>query len=373
MKKTSHKIHLWLSIPLGIVITVICFTGAMLVFEQEITRALNRHLYEVEIPQGKERLNLSEIMTTVRNAYPEMEISSVRIPSSPEETYQVSFSNGGKKTLFLNPYTGEDTGWSKSYPFFQTMRKLHRWLLDAPETKGSMSAGKFIVGVSTIAMTVILITGLVIWIPRSRKALKNRLSVACGKGTGRFMYDSHVALGFYATAFLLIMSLTGPTWSFGRYRKAAYALLGAETQKHAPERGDVGNKENKRQKDRQDNFIAYDTALKEIQGRYGKYNYIRLGKGEASVVLSGNGSRMKSDNIRFDPVTGKITEIKRFEDSSFRQNMKGFIYSLHVGTWGGYITKVLYFLAALTGATLPLTGYYLWFKKKRKNKHKKIE
>ena len=42
MNKTLHKIHLWLSIPLGLIITVICFTGATLVFEQDITRALNK-------------------------------------------------------------------------------------------------------------------------------------------------------------------------------------------------------------------------------------------------------------------------------------------------------------------------------------------
>ena len=49
MKKTLHKIHLWLSIPLGLIITVICFTGATLVFEQDITRALNKNLYQVEV------------------------------------------------------------------------------------------------------------------------------------------------------------------------------------------------------------------------------------------------------------------------------------------------------------------------------------
>ena len=37
MRKLFAKIHLWLSIPLGILISIICLTGAILVFEQEIT------------------------------------------------------------------------------------------------------------------------------------------------------------------------------------------------------------------------------------------------------------------------------------------------------------------------------------------------
>lgn len=369
MKKTLHKIHLWLSIPLGLIITVICFTGATLVFEQDITRALNKHLYQVEVPQGKERLNTREIINIVQGRHDGMEISSVNIPKATDATYQVSFNNEGRKVLFVNPYTGESIGWSKSYPFFQTMRKLHRWFLDAPKSKGSMSTGKLIVGISTIAMTIILISGLVIWIPRTSKALKNRLTVTCSKGTRRLMYDSHVALGFYATIFLLLMALTGPTWSFGWYREAAYTLLGAEPQTsnqqpgHA--HGHTDKKESSNTERNQDNTIAYDIVLKEIQDIYTDYNYIKLGKNEATVSLNKFGYKYKSDKIKFNPKTGEIISVKKFEENTVRQNLRWLIYSLHVGTWGGPLTKILYFIAALIGATLPLTGYYLWMKKKK--------
>lgn len=369
MKETLHKIHLWLSIPFGLIITVICFTGATLVFEQDITRALNKHLYHVEIPQGKERLSPSEVINIVQDRHDEMEISSVSIPKAADATYQISFSNGGKKVLFVNPYTGESIGWSKSYPFFQTMRKLHRWFLDVPKSKGSMSVGKLIVGVSTIAMTVILISGLVIWIPRTRKALKNRLTVTCGKGVRRLMYDSHVALGFYATIFLLLMALTGPTWSFGWYREAAYTLLGAEpqtsNQQSGHSHGHTDKKESSNTERKQDNTIAYDVVLKEIQDIYTDYNYIKLSKNEATVSLNKFGYKYKSDKVKFNPKTGVITSVKKFEENTVRQNLRWLIYSLHVGTWGGPVTKILYFLAALIGATLPLTGYYLWMKKKK--------
>lgn len=370
MKKLLHKIHLWLSIPLGLIITVICFTGATLVFEQDITRALNKNLYQVEIPQGKKRLLPSEVIDILQESHEGMKISSISIPQSPEATYQVSFNNEGRKVLFVNPYTGESIGWSKSYPFFQTMRKLHRWFLDAPQSRESMSIGKLIVGISTLAMTIILISGLVIWAPRTRNALKSRLTVTCNKGTRRLMHDSHVALGFYATIFLLLMALTGPTWSFGWYREAAYSLLGAEPQSQNPQTGHShghdNKKENGKTEHRQENAIAYDTALMEIQSLYSDYNNIKLSKNEATVSLNKNGYRQKSDNVKFNPKTGKITEIRKFEDNSVRQNLRGLIYSLHVGTWGGPVTKVLYFLAALIGATLPLTGYYLWLKKRRR-------
>lgn len=113
------------------------------------------------------------------------------------------------------------------------MRKLHRWLMDAPAYKGAKSAGKVIVGVTTLIMVIILVSGVVIWVPRTRKALKNRLAVSCTKGWWRFWYDSHVSLGIYATVFLLVMALTGLTWSFQWYRTVAYGLLGVSTARPA--------------------------------------------------------------------------------------------------------------------------------------------
>lgn len=41
---------------------------------------------------------------------------------------------------------------------------------------------------------------------------------------------------------------------------------------------------------------------------------------------------------------------------------------VHVGSWLGGLTRLLNFLAALLGATLPLTGYYLWLRRLR-NRH----
>ena len=48
MKKVFRKIHLWLSVPFGLLITLICFSGAMLVFETEVMELCHRDLYYVE-------------------------------------------------------------------------------------------------------------------------------------------------------------------------------------------------------------------------------------------------------------------------------------------------------------------------------------
>lgn len=53
-----------------------------------------------------------------------------------------------------------------------------------------------------------------------------------------------------------------------------------------------------------------------------------------------------------------------FGDLMEPSELRRLFYSLHTGAWGGILTKTIYFLSALTGAVLPWTGYYLWFKKR---------
>lgn len=365
MKKIFKKIHLWLSVPFGLIISIICLTGATLVFEKELTRAGNPHLYTVEYKEGSKPLKPSEIIARISQQTGDtLKISSLQVAGNPKEAWMVSFTNAGQHQLSVNPYSGEINGWVEGNSFFQTVRKLHRWLLDAPAQKGASSTGKTIVGITTLLMVVILISGIVLWWPRTHKSLQNRLKVSCTKGSFRFWYDSHVSLGFYVTIFLLVMALTGLTWSFRWYRTGFYALFGASTEQpkqSAPAHEDNNKKEKKNEPERL-NYLAWDAALAELQNRYETYGTIQLSKNSAQVIQSG---KQKGDTASFDIHTGNITEIKVYniDEQPMSNKMKGLIYSLHTGQWGGMLTRIIYFLSAFIGGILPLTGYYLWIKR----------
>lgn len=372
MKKSFKRIHLWLSVPFGLIISIVCLTGAALVFEREINEKINSHLYNVEAPEGARPMKLSDLARLVSEQVNDsLAIATFVIPAERNRSYQVTFSNLRRRSLCVNQYTGEVLGWPKSPPAFQTIRKLHRWLMDAPERKGDKSVGKVAVGTATLAMVFVLLTGLVIWWPRTRKVLKNRLQVSCTKGSRRFFYDSHVALGFYSMIFLLTMALTGLTWSFGWYRTAAYALLGASEKAQQPENGRPKEKggEKKRQK-KQTDYTAWDKAAANIAGLYsGDYTSITIGNGTAQVTKSSEGHLRHTDELAFNTKDGLIEDIKTWGEVSRSQKARGWFYAFHTGAWGGLLTKILYFIAALIGGILPLTGYYLWIKRTRK-KHK---
>ena len=71
-----------------------------------------------------------------------------------------------------------------------------------------------------------------------------------------------------------------------------------------------------------------------------------------------------SGQVPFDPATGKITEIQLYKDLPKSAKIRGWIYSVHAGTWGGLTTRILSCLVSLLGAVFAITGYYFWIKKK---------
>ena len=396
MKKIFRKIHLWLSVPFGLIITLVCFSGAMLVFENEVNEWSRPDLYYVETVK-ESPLSMDKLLEKVATTLPDsVSVTGVSISSDPGRAYQVSLSKPRRASLYVDQYTGEVKGKSERSGFFMFMFRMHRWLLDSmnPGNEG-IFWGKMIVGVSTLLLVFVLISGIVIWWPRTRKALKNSLKITATKGWRRFWYDLHVAGGMYALIFLLAMALTGLTWSFPWYRTAFYKVFGVEVQQRAAQgheqKSDAQKRDTKlaahREKKREGNevrkgersrrpennhsdmysvtspFVYWQEIYDKLRRQNPEYKQISISSGTASVSFNRFGNQRASDRYSFNTDNGEFTETSLYQHQDKSGKIRGWIYSVHVGNWGGMFTRILTFIAALLGAALPLTGYYLWIKR----------
>lgn len=396
MKKIFRKIHLWLSVPFGLIITLVCFSGAMLVFENEANEWFRRDLYYVETVKGSP-LPMDKLLEKVATTLPDsVAVTGVSISSDPGRAYQVSLSKPRRASLYVDQYTGEVKGKSERSGFFMFMFRMHRWLLDSmnPGNEG-IFWGKMIVGVSTLLLVFVLISGIIIWWPRTRKALKNSLKITATKGWRRFWYDLHVAGGMYALIFLLAMALTGLTWSFPWYRTAFYKVFGVEVQQRAAQgheqKSDAQKRNTKlaahREKKREGNevrkgersrrpennhsdmysvtspFVYWQEIYDKLRRQNPEYKQISISSGTASVSFNRFGNQRASDRYSFNTDNGEFTETSLYQHQDKSGKIRGWIYSVHVGNWGGMFTRILTFIAALLGSALPLTGYYLWIKR----------
>lgn len=402
MRKIFRNIHLWLSVPFGILITLICFSGAALVFEKEVMELCHRELYFVKKAEAAP-LPMEQLMTKVAATLPDsISVTGVNISSDPERAYQVTLSKPRRASMYVDQYTGEIMGKYERAPFFNFMFRMHRWLLDSMKQDGGIFWGKMIVGTSTLMFVFVLISGIVVWWPRTRKALKNSLKIVANKGWRRFWYDLHVAGGMYALVFLLAMALTGLTWSFQWYRTGFYKTFGVEVQpsmghgnaaanatakggkrEESPEgrSGRPGNRGEKpegrgehsesREGRKRSPYTNWQQVYEQLAEANPDYKLISISDGSASVALPRFGNQRGTDRYKFNPRNGEITETTLYKDLDNSGKIRGWIYSVHVGSWGGMLTRILTFIAALVGASLPLTGYYLWIRRLKKRKIKR--
>ena len=379
-RKLFKKLHLWLSLPFGLIIMTTCLTGALLVFEKEITELVRHDSYTIPVRKTG-RLSLQSLLERVASETPDsVQITSVTIPISPNRAYTVGLSKPRRAGVLVDPYTGKIVGQSGRLPFFTTVRELHRWLLDSmkPDSEG-IFWGRVIVGTSTLLFVFILLTGLFLWWPKKLKGVGKRLKISLRQGRQRLFTDLHTVGGVYVFVLLLAMAMTGLTWSFEWYRTGFYKVFGAEMAEAG--KGDKGPKKDKRKDVPREegteqaklpaSYIYWEEVVSYvIEVSEADYTEITVKDGEVEVPLAGLGNIRATDSFRFDKKTGQVTEYKAYREVKRDKKLRGWIYSIHTGAWGGLFTRICYVLAALFGASLPLTGYYIFYQRKWGKKRK---
>ena len=113
-------------------------------------------------------------------------------------------------------------------------------------------------------------------------------------------------------------------------------------------------------------FVYWQEIYDKLRRQNPEYKQISISSGTASVSFNRFGNQRASDRYSFNTDNGEFTETSLYQHQDKSGKIRGWIYSVHVGNWGGMFTRILTFIAALLGAALPLTGYYLWIKKTHK-------
>jgi uncharacterized iron-regulated membrane protein len=379
MKLFFRRIHLYLGLTAGIVISITCLTGAALVFEKELQSVIYPERYYVK-PQ-EVTVPLSELVTSLRRHVPEAKVAGIKIYKDPKRSVEISFTEEDQKPhtaaaskkpqagagpasnqAFMNPYTGNLISlYTHRNSFFYTIFSLHRWLLAG-------DAGKLIVGVSTSIFLFILITGFVLWWPEKKKKLKQRLRVKFGAGWKRLLHDLHITLGFYSAIFLFLFAFTGLAWSFEWFNNSIYWVTRSDNKRSEPPASVYAGTSTPVDLDRI--FSSVKQTVREVQ-----YYAVALPRDSSAsfavTVLSENPVHEKaSDQYYFDQYTGNLIGTNLYRDRNPGQKTRSIFYSIHVGSIAGLPGRIVAFGACILGFTFPVTGVILWLNRLKKQKRK---
>lgn len=363
-----NDVHLWLGLGSGIILFLVCFSGTILTFEDEI-KDLFAEDFTVE--GGDEKLSIEQLISVLES---EGMVSSVTVPAKDGEAYEFSVKESPEQrrgtTYYVNPYSAEFSKKRESSldGFFFSMFKLHRWLLL------DSSIGRPIVGVATIIFLILSITGIVLWFPKKKinwKTLKPGFKIKFSARWKRINHDLHNTLGFYVCIFLVIMSLTGLCWSFQWYRDLGSEVMGAQI--FGGRGGPRVESEAQIDEDEMISIAAVEKITAQELNYEGKTS-ISFPSGDKGVYSirkyeSAKLSPLIADNLIVDR-DGKVLKKEVFNDKPINLRIASLIKPLHTGSIYGGFSKLLYFLACLIATSLPITGTFIWIHKMKKKPKK---
>ncbi len=392
--RISAWLHLWLGLFTGAIVVVVCLTACIWVFNDEIRRYITEPETRVE-QQDKAVLTPGQIQTHALAAYPgrQMGYATYRQGATIDvhlNDISKDEKGGGKKkkrgkrggsgvTLKMNPYTGAiiraDMRREGDTDFFRTILNGHRFLWLPYEI------GRPIVNYSILIFLLIMITGLIMWFPRkwNKNTRDASFKVKWNAKFKRLNYDLHNVFGFYSLLFLLIIGTTGIVYGIEWFSKGLYWVSSAGTESLADydKLTSDSTQAGKYYSPIESMDVAWNKALAtypDAQGFYYGYPDTADAKSTISMyIYPSTYSSYKSRALHFDRHTGKQLAStspydQEFATASFATKLRKMNYDIHVGSILGLPGKIMAFFAALIGATLPITGFLVWWGKKKKSK-----
>ncbi|WP_276498683.1 PepSY-associated TM helix domain-containing protein [Pontibacter litorisediminis] len=385
-RKFFNDVHLWLGIASGLVLFVVCLTGTIYTFRDEVEQLMDPGKYRVEVPADAQPMAPSALIAQLEQEL-KGKVVNLSIPEDKASTYSVGIApasgpegkpneKGGEKgkggggrpaTYYVNPYTGAVVGTPESgtSEFFGTVMRLHRWLL----IEGDV--GKVIVGASTIIFTFLVLTGLVLWFPVKRKNWKQGLKIKTNAKWKRVNHDLHNTLGFYSSILLLIMALTGLCWSFEWYRDGLSSVMGSEVFKGRKEKpAPIAAAPTTATPE---DYVAQANLLLPYPGDL----RLSLPADDTTAVViqkskTGFFALAASDKVQLNKHNAEPLKVEKFSDKALNEQIVSLIKPLHLGNVYGTFSKILYFIACLIATSLPVTGTLIWINKLRKKKPGKV-
>jgi uncharacterized iron-regulated membrane protein len=202
LRRALFQVHLWIGIGLGLYIVVICVTGSVLVYRNELYTAATPTPIIAAV--AGERLTDDRLKERAVAAYPGYQVTNLFRARNRDAAVDIWLKRGPetRKRLF-DPYTGKDVGDSVSLGI-----RSVSWLLDLHDNLLSGPVGRTVNGFCGLLVTVLGLTGLMIWWPGIQR-WRRSLTVHRRVGWKRLNWDLHSAIGFWTVLSVLMFGITG--------------------------------------------------------------------------------------------------------------------------------------------------------------------
>ncbi len=366
LKKLTGKLHLWFGIGSGLVVVLLGITGCLLAFEVEI-RNITEPFRKVTA-ETKPFLPPSILKTIAEQHLDSKKALCIEYPGAGKAAIVSYYDETHYELLFLNPYTGEVSRHKNmKLDFFRVVLEGHFYLW-LPHRIGQPIAAS-----ATLVFLVMMITGLILWWPRNKQARKQRFAIKWNARWRRKNYDLHNVLGFYMTWVAVFLAITGLVFGFQWFAKSVYWVTSGGEAKQE----DIHPVSDTTQKAGIVNITdhLWRQHLPQVKPNESLALYFAHRPTDPVEVAINHrsGTYYNSDYYHYDQYSGKPMPAQgswegKFKDAKLADKIARMNYDMHVGAVLGFAGKLLAFFASLIAASLPVTGFLIWWGRRKKNR-----
>ncbi|QNI36289.1 PepSY-associated TM helix domain-containing protein [Edaphobacter albus] len=354
LRRTLFQIHLWAGVLLSLYLIVIALTGAILVFEDELTSATLPaafHPYD-----SAETAPVTKVVNDFRAKFPDAKIEYLALPTRSVPAFQVRGVDAQKHEFNVmgDPVTGILEPASRNW--LNVVHDLHIYLLLGEEH------GVQVNGIGAAILLLLAATGLALWWPGIRIWTRG-LGVSFRHSWRRINYDAHSAIGFWTLALVTWWAFSGVYFAWYRQVGAAVNMVTPLKNMIPPALPEIAS---------QPTGVPRATLVQliEIAGKVSPAGHLA---GLTNATLDGPtvmalmdrgkpGDFSHRDVITLDAASGRVLTIWHYgQNQSLGDWILWAMHPLHFGTLWGRPIKVLWCLFGVSLAVLSATGVLMYW------------
>ena len=197
--------HFYAGLFVAPFMVMLALTGTLYLFKPQLDPLMYCNL--MNVPAGHHSLSADDLLSRVQAAYPKGQVTQYLPAVDAERSAQFVVKTADSElNVFVDPYRGEILGdQDAKYNLQAIARAIHGELMIG-------TVGDRLVEMAAGWGVVLVVSGVYLWWPRGKGGagiLWPRLS-----SRGRVLWrDLHAVTGFWGAALLLVMLLSGMTWT----------------------------------------------------------------------------------------------------------------------------------------------------------------
>lgn len=350
LRQPALILHRYAGVIAGILLVIIGLTGSSLVFSEELDYFLNPQILQV-IPKDK-RVPLETVLSNVREAHPHLKAHRIIVPQKLEGVYTVMVESPSKEytDVYVNPYSGTILG---SRPWKQT---LGGFLIELHVNLFAGNFGEKVVGVCGLLLLLLSLTGMILW--PGWKRLVPGVKIRWKAPNRLVNYDIHKVVGILSLLFLALLALTGVAMTFYEMADPAVNWLTRTPPTPDPPTSQLIAGATP---------MALDEVLHNADAALAGAETTKIFPAktpEAAVNVWKKSPQdahpYGSSYVYLDQYSGVVLRVENSLEVPPNTWVWNQIYLLHIGTFGGLTTRVLYAVVGLSPIALSIKGFVLW-------------